>query len=185
MNFENLQKAVCQEISQTLSKIKGKEVSKFTEALLSSERIFVMGVGRAMLMMQAFAKRLKHLGFDSWVVGETVVPPISDRDVLIVGSGSGETSTSVAIARRAQKIGAKVVLITASEESTLRKIADFSVRIPAPTKLKRPDEPSSQQHMANLFEQALLIFTDCAGIILQQKGGLSEDELLRAHANLE
>jgi len=190
MDFQTLQSQVCQEISSALSKVKDEEINEFIDVLLSAEKVFVMGVGRVMLMMQSFAKRIKHMGIDSCVVGETVIPPISNKDVLLVGSGSGETITSVTVAQLAKKHGAKVVLITAAKDSTLKKIADISVRIPSTTKrrlmmLKTPDEPFSVQPMTNLFEQALLIFGDCISIILQKKLDVSEEEMWKAHANLE
>ena len=47
--------------------------------LESAEKVFFVGVGRVMLSLQAIAKRLKHLGFDTYVVGETTDPPIGER----------------------------------------------------------------------------------------------------------
>jgi len=185
MDFQTLQNQVCQEINSALSKVKEEEINEFIEHLLSAEKVFVMGVGRVMLMMQSFAKRIKHLGIDSYVVGETVVPAISSKDLLVIGSGSGETTTCVTIAQLARKFGAKIALITAAKNSTLKKMADVSVRIPSPTKLKAPDEPISKQPMTNLFEQALLVFCDCISMILQKRLGLSEEEMWKVHANLE
>lgn len=190
MDFQTLQNQVCQEITSALSRVKDEEINELIDVLLSAEKVFVMGVGRVMLMMQSFAKRIKHMGIDSYVVGETVIPAISNKDVLLAGSGSGETITSVTVAQLAQKQGAKVALITAAKDSTLKKIADISVRIPSTTKRrlmmsKTPDEPASAQPMTNLFEQALLIFGDCISMILQKKLNISEKEMWKAHANLE
>ncbi len=89
MDFQTLQNQVCQEITSALSKVKDEEINEFIDVLLSAEKVFVMGVGRVMLMMQSFAKRIKHMGIDSYVVGETVIPAISNKDVLLAGSGSG------------------------------------------------------------------------------------------------
>lgn len=185
MNFQALQNQVCREINSALSKVKEEEINEFIDALFSAEKVFVMGVGRVMLMMQCFAKRIKHLRIDSYVVGETIVPAISNKDILVVGSGSGETITSVTIAQLAKKFGAKVALITAAKNSTLKKMADISVRIPCSTKLKAADEPISKQPMTNLFEQALLIFGDCITMIFQKRLNLSEEEMWKVHANLE
>ncbi|HHF98836.1 MAG TPA: SIS domain-containing protein [Candidatus Aerophobetes bacterium] len=185
MDFQSLQNKVCQEINSALSKVEKTEIDEFINTLLSAEKVFVMAVGRVMLMLQAFAKRIKHLGIDSYVVGETVVPPISHKDVLVVGSGSGETASCITITQLARKFGAKIALITSSKNSTLKKMADISVRIPSPTKLKAPDEPFSIQPMSNLFEQALLIFCDCISMILQEKLGITEEKMWKAHANLE
>jgi len=185
MDFQSLQNQVCQEIKSALSKVKEEEINEFIDALLSAEKVFVMGVGRVMLMLQSFAKRIKHLGIESYVVGETTVPAITNKDILVVGSGSGETLTSVSVAKLAKKFKARVALITAAKNSTLKKIADISVRIPSPTKLKASDELVSNQPMTNLFEQALLIFGDCVSMIIQKKLNITEERMWKVHANLE
>lgn len=144
-----------------------------------------MGVGRVMLMTKAFAKRLKHLGFDSYVVGETTIPAIERGDLLVVASGSGETLTTVTVSRLAKEHQARIALISSSSNSTLKKISDVSVRIPCPTKLHLPNEIQSKQPMTNLFEQSILIFYDCVSIIIQKKLNVSEEELWKIHTNLE
>ena len=39
-------------------------------------KVLVMGAGRSGLVGKAFAMRLLHLGFNSYVLGETIVPSI-------------------------------------------------------------------------------------------------------------
>ena len=185
MNFQKLKDDVCDEIRFALGKIDENELAAFIECMLKSKTVFVIGVGRVMLMLQAFAKRIKHLGFDSYVVGETTIPGIKEGDLLLAASGSGETLTTVNVARLAKKHGATVALITASSKSTQRDISDVVLRIPSPTKLHMPDETSSDQPMTNLFEQSLLIFCDCLSIILQDKLKVTDEEMWEVHANLE
>jgi len=185
MNFQNLKDEVCEEIKKALANVNEQNFDKLIDLILFAEKVFVIGVGRVMLVMQSFAKRLKHLGIDAHVVGEIVEPPISKGDVLIVGSGSGESIIPVDIAKLAKKFGAKVGLITSSNRSTLKKLVDVSVRIPSPTKLHLPNEPISKQPMSNLFEQSLFILCDCLTIILQEKLGITEEEMWKVHANLE
>ncbi len=136
-------------------------------------------------MAQAFAKRLNHLKIAAFVVGETTTPPIEKDDLLIAASGSGETMTTVNVARLAKEKGAKIALITARDESTLAGIADVYIKIPCPTKLKLKGEYKSFQSMSNLFEQSLLIFFDCVSMMIQEQSGISEEEMWRLHANLE
>ncbi len=185
MNFQNLKDEVCEEVKRALTNVNEQDLNELIDLILSAEKVFVVGVGRVMLVMQSFAKRLKHFGIDAHVVGEIVEPPIAKRDILIVGSGSGETMIPVNVAKLAKEFEAKVSLITSSVESTLRKLADTSVTIPCPTKLHLPDEPLSKQPMSNLFEQSLFIFCDCVTLLLQEKLGITEQEMWKAHANLE
>lgn len=185
MKFQKLKEEICEEIRFALSKVEEDEVEALIDHILKANRLFFIGVGRVMLMLQTFAKRLKHLGLDSYVVGETTVPGIQKGDLLVAGSGSGETLTTVNVARLAKKHQAEVALITSSLRSTLRELSDVPVRIPCPTKLHFPGEISSKQPMTNLFEQSLLIFCDCVSMIIQDKLNVSEEEMWKVHANLE
>ena len=187
MKFQKLKEEVCNEIRFVLSKVDENEVEAFIKHILKTKKnkLFVIGVGRVMLMLQTFAKRLKHLGIESYVVGETTVPAIEEGDLLLAASGSGETLTTINVVKLAKKHGARIALITSSVDSTLRELSDVSVRIPCPTKLHLPGEVSSIQSMTNLFEQSLLIFCDCISMIVQDEFKVSEEELWRVHNNLE
>jgi 6-phospho-3-hexuloisomerase len=185
MEFKKIKKDVCEELTCALDKVDEREVEVFIDSLLRANKLFVMGVGRVMLMMRAFAQRLKHLGLDSYVVGETTIPAIGEGDLLVAASGSGETLTTVTIMGLAKKHQAKVALITASPQSAAKEISDVSVRIPCSTKLHLPGEIPSKQPMTSLFEQCLLIFCDSLAMMLQGKLNISEEKLWEVHANLE
>ena len=185
MSFQKIQEEICNEIRFALSKVDEREVEVFIDNLLGAKKLFFIGVGRVMLMTKAFAKRLKHLGFDVYVVGETTVPAIQRGDLLVAASGSGETLTTVNVSRLAKEHQARVASITSSLDSTLKRISDASVRIPCPTKLHLSDEILSKQPMTSLFEQSILIFYDCTSMIIQKKLNISEEELWKIHTNLE
>jgi len=185
MQFHFLKDEVCKEIRFVLSRVEENEVKDFIDNILKAKRLFFIGVGRVMLVLQAFAKRLKHLGLDSYVVGETTVPGIQKGDLLVAGSGSGETLTTLNISRLAKKHQAKIAFITSSASSILKELSDVSVRIPAPTKLHLAEEIPSKQPMTTLFEQCLLIFCDCISMIIQDKLNISEEDMWKVHANLE
>ncbi len=185
MRFSELKDAVLNEIKEVLGEADQNSTEQFTEMITESSKVFVMGVGRVMLMSQAFAKRLNHLKVNAYVVGETTNPPICGDDLLVAASGSGETMTTVNVAKLAKKHGARVALITASPESTLREIADFTIKIPCPTKLKLKGEYKSIQSMSTLFEQSLLIFYDCISMMIQETRGITQEEMWELHANLE
>lgn len=52
---------------------------------------------------------------------------ISNKEVVIVLSNSGETNETIAILPSLKKIGAKTISITKSHESTLAKQSDISI----------------------------------------------------------
>ncbi|NPV54166.1 MAG: 6-phospho-3-hexuloisomerase [Firmicutes bacterium] len=185
MELRKVGSLILQEIGDVLSGLDEAEVDSFIKAILDADKVFVIGVGRVMFMAQAFAKRLRHLGIRSYVVGETTIPPISGNDLLVACSGSGETMTTLNIARLARQHGARIAAITAHKESNLGRIADCVVALRCPTKLHRPDEVKSVQPMGSLYEQSLLIFFDSVSMKLKERFGITEEQMWAAHANLE
>ena len=128
-------------------------------------------------MLQAFAKRLRQLGKESYVVGETGTPAIGKGDLLVAASGSGKTSGVINIVKRAGKYKADVVFITASPSPSLEKTADLILTIPSVF--------PSRQLMASLFEQTLLLFCDSVCLVLKDRLKISETQMRKNHANLE
>ena len=56
-------------------------------------------------------------------------PSIREGDLLIVISGSGETTQLVSFANKAKSEGAKVVLICSKSSSTIGDLADQTIQI--------------------------------------------------------
>jgi 6-phospho-3-hexuloisomerase len=174
------------ELRTALSAVREEEVESLIQAILGAEKVFAVGVGRVLLSLQAFVKRLNHLGIRAWFVGEINEPAITPRDLLIIGSGSGESAIPVAIAHAAKKHGAQIALLGSNAASTLARSADIFVRIPVKTKLALPDEIPSRQIMSSLFEQCLLIVADAIALrIVQHKSITDLASLWTLHANLE
>ena len=130
---------IAEECQKALQKIDEEQSQQLVEAILNADEVFFIGVGRVMLSLQAICKRFAHFGIKAHCVGEITEPAITDKDLLIVGSGSGETLFPVAIAQKAKKIGTKVAWIGSNQESTIAKLADYKVRIPVQSKLNKPD----------------------------------------------
>ena len=173
---------------------KEEMLNELIRAKNSGNKIFVVGAGRSGLVAKAFAMRLLHLGFSTYVVGETILPPIAANDVLIAVSGSGRTRTVVAVAEAAKSIGAKIIAITTYPDSPLGKIADIVVRIPGRTKLAAEEDYFVRQvigvheplaPLGTLFEITTLVFLDGLISELMHKLGISEEELKERHANVE
>jgi 6-phospho-3-hexuloisomerase len=173
------------ELALALSAVDPRQAEGAVEALCAAEHVFVIGVGRVFLSLSAFAKRLNHLGIPACPVGAINEPAITGRDLLVVGSGSGESIVPVAIARKAKSLGARVLYIGASPGSTAAGLADVQLRIPCQTKLARPDEVPSAQPMTSLFEQALLIACDALCLMIIARKRFDPAQFRRSHANLE
>ena len=63
------------------------------ESIMHSGKIFIAGAGRTGYIMRCFAMRLIHLGFCAYVIGDTEMIAAKAGDLLLIGSGSGETKT--------------------------------------------------------------------------------------------
>lgn len=176
---------ITKELSTAMHSIKPDAVEKLIFEIMEAEQVFFVGVGRVLLALQCVAKRFAHLGIRAHYVGEITEPAITKKDLLIVGSGSGNTLFPVGIGRKAKEIGAKVVHIGSNPNSDMRDIADFMVRIPVRTKYYLEDEIDSKQPMTSLFEQAVLLLGDAIAkeIVDQKKGDIKG--LWKYHANLE
>lgn len=176
---------VLTEISGALHGVDPDSVVKLTESILAADRVFFIGVGRVFLSLQAMAKRFAHLGIETHCVGEITEPAITKKDLLIVGSGSGESLLPVAIARKAFDIGATVAHIGSNPNGSVSRYSSLMVRIPVQTKMNLADEIPSAQPMTSLFEQSLLLFGDILAMMIIKEKSLDLKSLWRFHANLE
>lgn len=183
--FRDCTHLILGELDQSLNAVDESEVEEFIRLLLDADKIFFVGVGRVMLSLQSMAKRLAHLGLDCHIVGDITEPAITSGDLLIVGSGSGESKVPVAIAKIAAAHGARIVHLGSNRDSTLAPITAQMVRIPVQTKLYKDDEIASSQVMSSLFEQSLLLLGDAVALMIVRRRDLDLKSLWRCHANLE
>ena len=161
-----------------------QELQALIEPIQKANSIFLIGMGRSGMMMQALAMRLMHLGFKAYVVGETTTPAIQDGDLLIAGSGSGSTATVLRAAQEAVGLGAEVASFTTDTTSKLAQVSTYVVHIPASEKQAHADT-TSVQYAGSLFEQALLLFSDALIHTLWQIDGSTAQTLYTRHSNLE
>jgi 6-phospho-3-hexuloisomerase len=186
MNFTGYVAKITAELKHTLSQIDPAGAEALVERILAAKRIFTAGAGRSDCMIRAFAMRLMHMGFVSYVVGETVTPNIESGDLLLIGSGSGETRTLAVIADTAKHYSASLALVTISPDSVIGRLADTVIKIPAPSpKAKDSVDFTSIQPMGSLFEQSLLIILDAVILRLMEKREMTSNLMFDKHTNLE
>ena len=174
------------ELQNVLQRINPDEVVKLVDAIIHTRHLFIDGRGRSGLMMRAFAIRLTHLDIHCHVVGESTTPSLQADDLLLVGSGSGETVTPLLTAKTAKNAGGRVAVLTSRRKSAMASLADIVVVIPAPVRESSDIEPvTTIQPMGSLFEQSLLILLDSIVIILQERLNLDEKTMMTRHSNLE
>ena len=175
---------VVDEIREVVARTQESEIVATVDAILGADRVFVAGSGRSLLVMRAFAMRLMHIGLSSHVVGETITPSIEPGDLLMVGTGSGQTRTTLAMVEAAASRGARTLAMTAHVDAPIPQAADMVFEIHSPFTGERAS-PGSQQPAGSLFEQALLVH--CEGMVLRLMArlGTNEEEMRARHTKLE
>lgn len=183
MKFHRYADKIILEIKSCIEDIRDQEVGEMIGHILRAKNIYCDGLGKSGLVADSFAMRLSQMNFHSFVVSGCTTTAITDQDVLIIGSGSGETPSLVGHARRAAEIGAKVILITTNPLSRIGEISDLVVEIPAPAKSVQGGD--SIQPMGTLFEQTLGVFFDSLVLMLMDEKAVTVEEMYKNHNNLE
>ena len=193
---QDMMRLMAQKIRAIANIISDEDVEKFISELLRAKRIYVMGAGRSGLVAKAFAMRLMHLGFQAFVVGETITPSLSKGDIMVIFSGSGRTKTVADIAETAKEIGAKICLITSDANSRIGKISDCIVIIEHHRDVVTDDavefeirqmmgDHKSFAPLGTLFETASMIFADAVISRLMEITHVDEIALKNRHTNVE
>jgi 6-phospho 3-hexuloisomerase len=158
------------------------DVENIVQSFFKANRIFVYGAGRSGLVSKAFAIRLVHLGFQTFVIGETIGAPVKKGDLVCIVSGSGETIPAVMTAEIAKNLGATLLVVTGRKNSRITKFADIAIILSADCSEK---ERKQFAPLGTLFEASSWILLD--GIIaeLMKNKKETEESMRSRHATLE
>ena len=180
--FRASQQFISTHIQHILTNVKEQEIDHIIDSFFQAKRIFVYGAGRSGLVARAFAIRLVHLGFQTFVIGETIGAPVKKGDLVFIVSGSGETIPAVMTAEIAKKLGAKLVVVTGAKNSRIINFADIAIVLAADCTEK---ERKQFAPLGTLFEASAWIFLD--GIIaeLMKNKKETEESMRSRHATLE
>jgi 6-phospho-3-hexuloisomerase len=185
-HYQSLVKKTLEELELVLDPIEEHAIEALLQALQDSARIFISGKGRSGLQMRAFAMRLMHLGMQCYMVDDVTTPGIKANDLLLIGSGSGQTPSLVEHASKAKREGARLALITANQDSPIALQADVLVLLSAPTPKAQKQIASKSVHpMGTLFEQSLGLFNDLFILLLMDRLEIDSETMFTRHANLE
>jgi 6-phospho-3-hexuloisomerase len=187
-------------IEETARSIDQVDAAQFLDEILDAKRIYVAGAGRSGLVAKAFAQRLMHLGFESYVIGETITPAFVPGDVFVAFSGSGETRSVVDVCETAREIGGTICLVTATPDSHIGRMADCIVEI-GNHRLRDADVPrdfeirqltgqyrsvsASFAPLGTLFETAALVFSDAIVSALMEARHCTIEEIKGRLANVQ
>lgn len=167
---------------QTLDALPPTVLGDFLDALQPARRVFLYGRGRSGFVARAFAVRLMHLGYQTYVVGETITAPVKKDDVVLLVSGSGSTYPVVMTAELGRRQGATVVSITAQPESEIARLAHVAVNLIPP---EGNGERARLAPLGTVFETSAWLFFDAVVALLMERLGESEIAMRKRHATLE
>jgi 6-phospho-3-hexuloisomerase len=168
-----------------MKNIAGKAAKDFIQRIRNAESIFFSAQGRTGFILRCFCMRLMHLGYRVYFCGETITPAITDNDMLIVLSGSGETPSTLEAVRLAKQYKAEVFGILGNIESRIGSLVDYSIQIPGTTKLCREGEPESAQMAGSLFEQSAFLFLEAVVLMIYQTRKKDVKNVSSRHAIIE
>jgi len=186
--FSNTLLEIADQVKKNSNSIDLSQVLKLIDLIIevssSNGRIFIYGAGRSGFIGRCFAQRLMHLGIKSCFVSDAVTYRYSKEDLLILVSGSGETTSPKAIAEEANKIGGKIALFTGNPKSTIGKLSDLTIKVEG----KNKENAISKESLApftSLFDISTLSILDSIGSSLMALLGITEKDINERHASIE
>jgi 6-phospho-3-hexuloisomerase len=131
----------------------------------------------------AFGVRLAHLGYSTYVIGETITAPVHKQDLVVLVSGSGETYPVAMTAEIAKTIGARVAVLTANPKGRVPQYADIVITL-------TPGRVAAAQRarlapLGTLFETTAWLLLDGVVADLMRRRKQTERSMRERHATLE
>lgn len=176
---------ILSELDSVLKTSDFADLHNFISKITSASNIVVFGAGRVGLMMKTFAMRLNHLGLNSFFLGEINLPATGKGDLLVIGSGSGNTKSVVSIAQIAQSKGLDIISVTSNVDSKIAELSSSLVHLNCQTKESVAEPKLSVQPMTTIFEQSLLIFLDALVLDLMETLGEDNESMSKRHNVIE
>lgn len=180
--FLNSIEYIQRKVTDILSKVSQEDIDYIKQLFFNANHVFVYGAGRSGLVAKAFAIRLVHLGFQAFVIGETITVPVTQGDLVVIVSGSGETIPAVMTAEIAHKLGAQVISITGKRNSDIARFADSTLFISSDCNEK---ERKRYAPLGTLFEASVWVLLDGLIADLLQGKKETEENMRKRHATLE
>lgn len=182
MKYLEIVEKVIAENKKVLEQVDINEIEKLISEINNAKTIQLYAMGRMGLSMRGFAMRLKHMGFDVYIVYDTTTPCIGEGDLLL--DLCGVTNVEMNIIKCAKEAGARIGVISAHPENAHGNLADFTIRVPG--QIFGGDlEVKSIQPMASLLEQSMFLFTDIIVYMLIERNKIDIDAMHKRHTNLE
>ncbi len=165
-------------VSKSLDSVNDIDLKKASKIIIDSKQVFVYGAGRSGLVGRTFAMRLMQIGFTAFFIGETITPAVNKNDCAIFISKTGETQSAIQAAKIVRdRVGADIILLTASPNSTLANYADEIIHLD----VVRTDKDETLAPLGTIFENSAMIFLDAFIAELMDEIGETEEKMQVRH----
>lgn len=167
-----------------------KHTQKFIEmvhdGLVNRRKFFLLASGRSAFILQCFATRLVHLGAEIYMVTNLAsMPALTNKDILIVLSGSGTTDIVVSLLKNivntVKPFG--IVTITSHPETIIGRAGDVTIKLKGRTKKdKATGDTAVLTPEGTMFEAAAFSYLDAIVAELAIKCGKTDEDMLKKHS---
>jgi len=172
--------SIINEMKMALCSMEYEKLEIIVQALENAKHIFCLGAGRSRIVLSTLCMRLRHLGFDAYLLGDLYCPPVEMEDVVIVASGSGYTTSVCALAEKCKNWQTINLVFTSDLDSPLAMLGDQVVHIPSSSSLCFAQ---GGQIMRSLFEQVLFIISEA--LVTKLAAKMDPTVISQRHANVE
>ena len=173
---------IVEEIQGVIARMDENDLERAMALITKGSRIYAAGEGRSGFQARSFAMRMMHIGYTSYMMGETICPSMREGDVLLAISGSGKTRRTVEDAEAAKKLGVRVIAVTSKSDSPLASVADAVIVVPGRVK---GESSGSIQLLSSLFDQSVHIALDALCLMLSRRDDVSDADANANNANVE
>ena len=174
-----------------LDRIPEKTIPEIARVLCSARDIYVLGVGHSGFLSRTLSMKLNHIGLRAYTVFDEINPPFGRDSVLVGVSQSGETTTVVALAEKACRLGGSVLAFTGNRNSTLGRCAANVVELPVDhidmqlNAFRTLGDLKNQNVRGAFFGSALYSLFYSVTITAARIRGEDSESINSRHANLE
>lgn len=179
---ERILDQIVEEVQGVIAKMDEHDLEQAMPLITKNSRVYAAGEGRSGFQARSFAMRMMHIGYTSYMMGETICPSMHEGDVLLAISGSGKTRRTVEDTEAAKKLGVKVIAVTSKPDSPLADAADAVIVVPGRVK---GETGGSIQLLSSLFDQSVHIALDALCLMLSRRDNVSDADANANHANVE
>ena len=129
---EDFIKSYQQYIQNTLLNISLEDVNSISQLMTKADKVIIVAVGLSKMIGEYLSKLLMQVNISTLYVYEShiinlLLDKISNKDLVIFISSSGETQTIVKVAEKLKYQHRKTVAITNTPDSTLANLASISL----------------------------------------------------------